>query len=158
MYPNNVVPILISVPSKQQVKVGLLPAVNLMHDFKHRIKRDAAQFSTLKNDAAWDNWNCGTIAQTRAQDIAGILDPTYIPATTDDADLFLEKQKFMYTVFEKTLQTDKGKALVCQHQHSFDAQRIYKELSEYHKYFTKASMNAFTLLSYITTSNLYDGM
>ena len=63
----------------------------------------------------------------------------------------------MYAVYEKTLQTDKEKALVCQHQHSFDAQKIYKELSEYVKHSTKATMGASTLLSYITTTNLSDG-
>ena len=63
----------------------------------------------------------------------------------------------MYVVFEKTLLTDKGKALVRQHQHSFDAQRIYKELSVYATQSTKASMNASSLLLYITSTNLGDG-
>ena len=63
----------------------------------------------------------------------------------------------MYAVFEKTLVTDKGKALVRQYQHSFDAQRIYKKLSEYAMKSTKATMDASSLLSYITTTNLVDG-
>ena len=63
----------------------------------------------------------------------------------------------MYAVFEKTLLTDKGKALVRQHQHSFDAQKIYKELSAYATQSTKASMNASSLLLYITSTNLGDG-
>ena len=53
-----------------------------------------------------------------------MLDPNYIPTTVEDIQLFDEKQKFMYAVFEKTLLTDKGKALVHQHQQSFDAQKI----------------------------------
>ena len=55
------------------------------------------------------------MAQARAQDIVEVFDPAYIPATADDAALFLEKQKFMYAVFEKTLHTNKGKALVRKH-------------------------------------------
>src|SRR5688572_19189780 len=98
------------------------------------------------------------MAQARAQDIVEVLDPAYyIPATADDAALFLEKQKFMYAVFEKTLHTDKGKALVRKHQLSFDVQKIYDELSEHAKNSTKATMDAASLLSYITTSTLGDG-
>jgi len=63
----------------------------------------------------------------------------------------------MYAVFEKTLLTDKGKALVRQNQQSFDAQQIYKELSTYAMQSTKAAMNASSLLSYITGTNLGDG-
>ena len=63
----------------------------------------------------------------------------------------------MYAVFEKTLHTDKEKALVRKHQQLFDAQKIYDELSEYTKNSTKATMDAASLLSYITTSTLGDG-
>ena len=147
----------IAAPTVQQSTVRPSPVVDLVRDFKRGIKRDASQFPTLKDDAAWDNWNRSTMAQARAQDIVEVLDPVYIPATTDEAALFLEKQKFVYAVFEKTLLTDKGKALVRKHQNTFDAQKIYDELSEYAKKSTKATMDAASLLSYITTTNLADG-
>ena len=63
----------------------------------------------------------------------------------------------MYAVFEKTLLTDKGKALVRPYQFSFDSQPIYRELSAYAMKSTKATMNASALLSYITTTMLGDG-
>ena len=72
-------------------------------------------------------------------------------------ELFQEKQKFMYAVFEKSLLTDKGKSLVRLYQHNFDAQQIYKELITYASLSTKATMNASSLLSYITSSSLADG-
>src|SRR5687767_2358760 len=118
-------------PSVAQQNVLPATVVDLIKDFKCGICRDASQFSTLKDDATWDNWNRGTIAQARAQDIAEVLNPSYIPSSTEVVELFAEKQKFMYTVFKKTLLTDKGKALVCLYQHSFDAQTIYKERSAY---------------------------
>ena len=111
----------------------------------------------MKDDAAWDNWNQSTRTQANAQDVADVLDPTYIPPTPDHVALFIEQQKFMYAVFEKTLQTDKGKALVRLYHSTFDAQTIYKELLEYAMTSTKAAMNASSLLSYITTTNLADG-
>jgi len=134
-----------------------LYATDIVKDFKCGIKCDIGQFSLLKDDSAWDNWNCSTVAQARAQDIIEVLDPLYTPKMVDDMHLFLEKQKFMYAVFEKTLLTDKGKALVCQNQQSFDAQQIYKELSAYAMHSTKAAMTASSLLSYITGTNLGDG-
>ena len=62
----------------------------------------------------------------------------------------------MYAVFEKTLLTDKDKALVRQYQSTFDAQRIYESLSDYAMHSTKTSMDTSSLLSYITTTNLAD--
>ena len=73
------------------------------------------------------------------------------------AALFDEKQKYMYAVFEKTLLTDKGKALVRAYQCKYDAQAVYKEVSEYALKFTKATMDAASILTYITTSRLGDG-
>ena len=133
------------------------PPVDLVREFCHGIKRNTSQFIPLKDDAAWDNWNRGTIAQARAQDLDEVLDPNYIPATVEATELFKEKQKFMYAMFEKTLLTDKGKSLVCQHQQTFDAQAIYKELVLYASQSTKAALTSSSLLSYITTTNLADG-
>ena len=68
----------------------------------------------------WDNWNRSTTAQARAQDISNVLDSNYVPLSQEARDLFIEQQKFMYAVFEKTLLTDKGKALVQHYQTSYD--------------------------------------
>jgi len=96
-------------------------------------------------------------AQARAQDISNVLDPSYIPLNQEARDLFFEKQKFMYAVFEKTLLTNKGKALVRHYQSSFDAPASYRELSAYAMKSAKATMNASALLSYINTTMLGDG-
>ena len=131
--------------------------MNIAYEFKHSIKANITQFPTLKDDSGWDQWNQSTVAQARAQDLAHVLEHTYKPTGQDELELFQEKQKFMYAVFEKTLLTDKGKALVRQYQSTFDAQKIYDLLSNYAMHSTKTSMNASSLLSYITTTNLADG-
>ena len=128
-----------------------------LREFKRGIKRDISQFTPLKDDSAWDNWNCGTLAQARAQDVDDILNSTYTPNTVEEKELFDEKQKYMYAVFEKNLLTDKGKALVRQYQVKYDAQRIYKELKDYANKSTKASMDASGILTYITSVKLGDG-
>src|SRR5687768_13125259 len=77
------------------------PPPDLVQDFRRGIKRDINLFMTFKDDAAWDNWNRSTIVQARAQDVADILDPTYVPSTTEERDLFTEKQKYIYAVLRK---------------------------------------------------------
>ena len=121
------------------------------------LSRDITYFIPWKDDGAWNNWERATLAQARAQDVADVLDPLYVPSNADEAALFDEKQKYMYAVFEKTLLTDKGKALVRAYQRKYDAQAVYKELSEYALKSTKATMDAASILTYITTSRLGDG-
>ena len=133
------------------------PSFSLVRDFKRSIKRDITHFIPLKDDAAWDNWERATMAQARAQDVADVLDSNYSPSSVEETALFDEKQKYMYAVFEKTLLTDKGKALVRAHQRKYDAQKIYQELSEYALKSTKATIDASSILTYITTAQLGTG-
>ena len=133
------------------------PNFSLVRDFRRSIKRDITHFTTLKDDGAWDNWERATMAQARAQDVADVLNHNYTPSNMEEAALFDEKQKYMYAVFEKTLLTDKGKALVRAHQRKYDAQKIYQELCEYALKSTKATMDASSILTYITTAQLGTG-
>ena len=68
-----------------------------------------------------------------AQDVFEVLDVNFVPASNEDAELFTEKQKFMCSVFERTLQTDQGKASVRQHGTAHDDQIIYKILANFTK-------------------------
>ena len=63
----------------------------------------------------------------------------------------------MYAIFEKILITNNGKALVCTYQQQYSAKQIYKKLQDYALHFTKATLDALTLLQYITTADLSDG-
>ena len=130
---------------------------NTLRDFKRGIKRDILCFTPLKDNNAWDNWDRSTNAQACAQGVSDVLNPSHNPTLKDEKELFDEMQKFMYAVFEKNLLTDKGKALVRKHQAKYNAQAIYKELKDYATSSTKASMDASTILSYITTVRLGDG-
>jgi len=84
-----------------------------------------------------------------AQDVSEVLDPLHVPVAQDDKDLFKEKQKYMFAVFDHTLQTDTGKALAHEHENDFDAQKIYVELVKFYLKSTKASLDSSNLLSYI---------
>ena len=125
-----------------------------VESFRRGIKHEITYFTVLKDDKQWDTWNRSTMAQARAQDVDSILDPAYIPVTIAEKELFQEKQKYMYAVFERNLLTDYGKLLVRQHADNFDAQAIYSALSIYALQSTKAALSSSNLLSYITSAHL----
>ncbi len=130
---------------------------DLLSEFKKGIKRDASLFVILKDLKQWDSWHRSTVAQVRAQDVYDVLDPAYKPSPTDK-DLFKAKQKYMYAVFERVLQMDKGKALVRSNETTSDAQLIVEELCQDALCSTRASIDSSRLLSYITSVRIGDGM
>jgi len=93
-----------------------------------------------------------------AQDVSEVLDSLHVPVTQDDKDLFKEKQKYMFAVFDRTLLTDIGKALVCEHETDFDAQKVYAKIVKYYLKATKASLDSSNLLSYITSAHHGSGV
>ena len=55
----------------------------------------------------------------------------------------------MYAVFAKTLLTDKGKSLFCEHEKDYDAQQIHTKLLDYVQKSTKEAV--FTKGEYFVT-------
>ena len=49
-------------------------------------------FIALEDDAAWDNWNNGTVVQVRVQGAADVLNSSYVLVNQQESDLFEEKQ------------------------------------------------------------------
>ena len=91
---------------------------------------------------------------TRSHCCEEIFNPTYKPKTPEEKDLFLEKQKFIYSVFDDCLLTDMGKSLVRSYKSSFDAQKIYELLQMYTKNSNQSTIDTEELLSYLTSTEL----
>ena len=125
--------------------------------FRRGIKRDPSLFPTLKDEKYHDSWHRSFANQARAQGVSDVIDPNYSPSGDDEKALFDEKQKFMYAVLDAKVMTDNGKAIVRDHENDFDAQQVYKKLSELHLKSTKARMDSSTILSYITSARLGSG-
>jgi hypothetical protein len=66
-------------------------------------------------------------------------------------------KRFVYAIFDKILLTDKGKSLVRQYASTFDAQKVFRDLTVYSNTSTMAARVALDLLTYITSSTLGDG-
>ena len=83
-----------------------------------------------------------------------VLDPECTSLTQEEMSLFSEKHKFMHSVFSTTLQTDRGKKFVREHQEDFDAQMVYKKLHQFHTTSVGARVSASDVLSYITSKKI----
>ena len=123
---------------------------------ERHIKQESGAFSPLKEMKQWDQYKQSTTAQARAQDVADILDPTYVPTTQEAKDLFAAKQQFMYAMFEKTLLTDFGKSVVRAHKTDGNAQKVFQEVDlevmEHAEKSTVATIDAANIMTYITSA------
>ena len=99
--------------------------------FRRSIKRDSGQFTNLKDAKDWDTWRKNTLATAIAQDVDNVLDLHYAPRNQEEIKIFKEKQKFMCYVFSTTLQTDRGKNFVREHEQDFDTQTVHDKLHRF---------------------------
>ena len=130
---------------------------DLVLEFKKGIKRDPAAFTVMKDNKQWDSVQQTLKAQTAYQDVDDVHDPKYVPTSTEDIALFDEKQKYMYSVLEKILQTDEGKVIVRSHDVDRDAQKIYAEHLAQMTLSTEVLIGSGELLSYLTSTRITDG-
>jgi hypothetical protein len=142
------IPLSPSAPARSQTRAEL---------FRRGIKKDPALFPTLKDEKFNDNWHRSFVNQARAQDVSQVLDASYVPTTDEETELFSEKQKYVYAVLEAKVLTDRGKAIVREHEEDFNAQMVYQKLKEHHLRSTKAMIESSTILSYITSVRLGTG-
>ena len=86
----------------------------------------------LREDKNWDAFDRSLQAVCPVHGLLNVLSKTYIPVIrTTKYDLYDRYLGFLYHIFVTNLLIDKGKELVCKNQSSYDAQRIYVELSNY---------------------------
>ena len=108
----------------------------------------------MKQDSQFCQWKLHTISLAKAQDFAEIIDPSYIPKTVEESELFQQKQIYMYSVFCHTLLTNVGLKLVCDHKHTNDAQTVFKSFVEHYTGLVMADLDQAQLMEYVTTIRL----
>ena len=108
----------------------------------------------MKENKQWDDWRRSTLATARSHCCEEVFNSKYKPKTTEERDLFIEKQKFIYSVFDECLLTDMGKALVRSYESTFNAQKIYEELEKDATTSTQATIETSELLTYLTSTKL----
>ena len=84
-----------------------------------------------------------------------MLDPDYTP-TNAEKDLFVAKQIFMFSVFDKHLLTAMGKTIVRKYVHTTAAQSVSKEFQDHMKSSSKGASEKRRLTQYVTNTTLDD--
>ena len=80
--------------------------------FQRSIKCSPSDYNKFKEDSRWKQWNRHLKATANSHGLTDILDPTFVPTTAEDIELFKYQQKFMYSVFEQCLLTTKSKHII----------------------------------------------
>ena len=83
-----------------------------------------------------------------------MLNPEHRPLTDDDVNLFKEKHKFMHTVFDKMIQTNRGKKCAREQEGDYNAQSLHQNLNSFYTKSTNSRVSESTTLSYITSAKI----
>ncbi|MFM8622458.1 MAG: hypothetical protein ACKOB3_03670, partial [Holophagaceae bacterium] len=130
---------------------------NAIEAFRKTIRRDPSHFATFTDRAKWAEWQLSFEATARAQDLADVINPSYVPSTAEERTVFDAKQQYVFSVFVKVLRTDEGKTLVRKHVTGFNAQEIYRDLVEYYNKSIHSEINAGKILSFLSSFRLGHG-
>ena len=82
----------------------------------------------LSKDEHFITWDAAVTAHAHFHDLADVLNSTFRPTTSEETALFRLKNNFMHSVFIHTLQTDKGKSIVREHERNRDAQKVCEKI------------------------------
>ena len=132
------------------------------YDFAKSMKRDKNNYPIFTSERLWDDFIRTFHIQAHNDGLQNILDPTYWPASKDLKTLDDMEQKHMYTVINRSLQTDKGKGFVRENWKNIDARKAIAELTSTMTDSTKAKMKATQLraalvnTSYTKNTNMTD--
>ena len=91
--------------------------------FKKSTKREVSQYTVLKDDKYFEATTHGC---------EEILNGKYKPEKNSDSqELFKQKQYYMYSVFNKVLQSDMGKTIVREYSLTLNAQAVWKDFESH---------------------------
>ena len=127
-----------------------------LRNWDRGIKRDPSVFPELKTDQGWPSWNRSFVSILFAQGVEAVLQNDYVPPEPEKP-LFRKKQDYVYSVLNKVLRTDNGKASVRQYEKTRDAQQVYRLVKQHCEQSTKANIIRSDIMSYISNVRLGDG-
>ena len=73
--------------------------ITLRDNFAKSIKKDPEAYPAFKEARFWDTWNRELHSKAHLHDLSNVLDPTYLPTTVEENELFELQKRFMYSVF-----------------------------------------------------------
>ena len=124
--------------------------------FKKSIKREVSQYTILKDEKYFEAFKRNFLVKATIHVCEEILERDYMPGYDDDSqELFQQNQYFIYSVFNKVLQSDMGKTIVRKYSLALDAQSIWKEFKTHMSTSSKGHNERHRLHAYVSTT-VYD--
>ena len=124
--------------------------------FKKSIKREVSQYIILMDEKYFETFKRNLLVTATAHGCEITLEGDYMPGYDDDSqELFLQKQYFMYSVFNQVLQSDKVKTIVRKHACTLDAQLVWKKFETHISTSSKDISERHRLDTYVSTT-VYD--
>ena len=124
--------------------------------FKKSIKREVSHYTVLQDEKCFEAFKRNLLVTATTHDCEEVLDGTYRPENTRDShELFKQKKYFMYSVFNKVLQSDMGKSIVRKYAPPLDAQSVRREFESHMSTSSKGLNERCRLHAYVSTT-VYD--
>ena len=115
-----------------------------------------SHYTTLKDEKYFEAFKRNLLVTATTHDCEEVLDGIYTPENTREShELFKQKKYFMYSVFNKVLQSDMGKTIVRKHAPTLDAQSVWREFETHMSTSSKGLNERHRLHAYVPTT-VYD--
>jgi hypothetical protein len=104
------------------------PANDDVTNFKKSIKRDHQQYPQLSEPHFYIQWHQQIESLADIHDTHHVLDPDYVPSTTEEEVYFDLQQKFMWTVATRVFKTAKTALIRTKYIRTKDSQKVFAEV------------------------------
>ena len=123
---------------------------------RHKSNQNAYQLLSFKKSIERQVSQRNLMVTTTTHGSEEILEGDYMPQYDDDSqEQFQQKQYFMYSVFNKVLESDMGKTIVRKYAPTLDAQSVWKEFETHMSTSSKGLNERHRLHAYVSTT-VYD--
>jgi hypothetical protein len=125
-------------------------------------RRSSSDYAKFTSREQWSRWHRALMGSAFEHKCEQVLDPTYAPDPNDadECELFKSQQRFMYSVFSKTLMEGKSADILREYSDPRDktkfgdAQKIYADLCDFFEGGAMTRVSAATLESKLTNMRL----
>ena len=141
---------------KQDSRYKSIQDVYQLLALKKSIKSEVSQYTILKDEKYFEAFKRYLLVTATTHGCEETLEGDYMPGSDDDSqEHFKQKQDFMYSGFNKVLQSDMGKMIVRKYAPTLDAQSVWKNFETHMSTSSKGLFERHRLDAYVS-STVYD--
>ena len=116
-------------------------------------KRDVSHYTTLKEEKYFEAFKRNLLVTATTHDCEEVLDGTYqLEHTRESHEIFKQEKYFIYSGFNKVVQSDMGKTIVRKHTPTLDAKSVWREFESHMLTSPKGLNERCRLHAYVSTT------